>query len=115
MPKRVYPEAARYANPSEFFRPGQNWNRVPDWIERRPELTSNDKRVWGLLARRAGVNKSAKGKIVHRTVLAEDLGLSEDAVKRSISRLKEFGLIEVTRFNKNCGNEYHFLDRVWNS
>ncbi len=113
MPKRVYPEGAGYANPGDLFHKG--FIMVPDWINRRPELSPTDKLVWGLLARRAGVNKSAKGKIVHRTVLAEDLGLSEDAVKRSISRLKEFGLIEVTRFNKNCGNEYHFLDHVWNS
>ncbi len=109
MPDELYPEGAGYANPSDFFAPGTNWNRTTDWINRRPELLPLDKLVWGLLVRRAGKDKTAKGKRVQYTALAADLGVSVKMIKASISRLKKSQLIRSARNNRNLGNEYHFL------
>jgi DNA-binding transcriptional ArsR family regulator len=97
----------------ERFRPYRQFlgSIVPEWLERRTELSAIDKLIYGRLARYAGKDGRCFPRI---KTLADSLGVSASAVRKHLAVLRGLGLIEASSLGLGMQNEYHFLIHEWN-
>lgn len=83
---------------------GYKFAAIPEWILYHPDLTGDDVRVYGVLARYGNDIRPAQGTI------AEKIGKSADTVKRALHRLVDVGAVFVeARFEDGAPlpNRYH--------
>lgn len=82
---------------------------IPEWIDRRPELTPAHKRLYARLQFRIGDNPFTW---VSQQVLAADLGVTDRTVRNHLKALMEFGLVRVEHTIRN-NRTYLITDHVW--
>jgi hypothetical protein len=99
-------------SPAEIPKPPR-WvgNVIPDWLERRPEVSSTEKRIYAYLLRRCRSLGYAWPK--QKTIVLA-LGLTLNQVKKSVGRLKVLELIRTQRVTSS-GTETHYtvLQHPW--
>lgn len=78
---------------------------LPNWLLKTTELTPSEKLTYARLCQFSGKNGQCFPKI---ETIGEEIGLSDDQVRRNIHSLEEIGLVEVVRNPPNT-NEYKFL------
>jgi Helix-turn-helix domain len=83
---------------------------IPNWLLRRPEISSNGKLVYARLCQYAGKQGIAFPKLES---ISEETSLSNSAVDRAIKELKNAKLIYVERHGLNKPNTYFFLIHSW--
>lgn len=83
---------------------------LPEWLERRPELSPGAKLVYARLARFGGRDGSA---YPSRETLAEAVGLPLRTVARHLAELKEARLVVADRPGLGRSNRYRFLWHEW--
>jgi len=83
---------------------GYKFAAIPEWVLYHPDLTGDDVRVFGVLARYGNdIRPSQK-------TIAEKIGKSPDTVKRSLHRLVDAGAVRVehrTEGDAPLPNRYH--------
>ena len=83
---------------------GYKFAAIPEWVLYHPDLTGDDIRVFGVLARYGNDVRPALGTI------AAKIGKSEQSARRSVHRLAEVGALRVQeRFEEGAQlpNRYH--------
>jgi len=110
--KSKYSKEFTYQASTTRIYPNQNatFAKFPNWLMRRKELTPGAKTVHCRLSQSAGKELFACIKL---ETLARDTGFSLAQVKRYISELAYFGLIEVEQIGLNHANRYYFLQHSW--
>ncbi len=95
-----------------FINPWKKWKGsfIPEWLERRPELSPGVKMAYGRLMRYAGKNGYCYPKV---ETLAMALGVSDRQAKRYVKELGDARLVSVKRRGHGQPNEYRFLAHPW--
>lgn len=97
-------------SPGESFNPYRMFqgSRIPDWLERRKELTGDHKLIYARLLRYAGREGVA---YPERGTLAAEVGLPVRSLQRYLSDLERIGLLRKERTGR--ATRYHFLWHGW--
>ncbi|TVL95487.1 MAG: hypothetical protein CV087_24315 [Candidatus Brocadia sp. WS118] len=96
----------KYINPYKIF----NGSFIPDWLERRTEITPGAKLVYGRLARFAGKDGKCNPPL---ELMAECLGTNPRQIIRHIKELTNANLIESKRNGRGKPNDYFFIYHDW--
>jgi hypothetical protein len=83
---------------------------LPNWLQRRKEISDVSKILYSRLCQYAGVDGEC---FPQQETLADDIGTSVRTIKLRIQELVKLRLIEVKQNGLNKPNNYYFLKHEW--
>ena len=96
----------KYINPYNLF----VGSFIPNWLLRRTEISPGAKLCYARLSQFAGRDGEC---FPAQVTLAAEIGAGERQLRRYLSELEEWGLIEIVQVGLNQPNRYRFLWHTW--